>query len=561
MVGNAHAREAGPVDRLAARLRRPLDRRFLRNFGRLDDLELMSREAGAATPSPGGPRVLVLALRAFPNHAAYELTIAHALRLRGAEVALLTCGGGQPACEMGWQRRTWPRACDRCAWFTDELTAIAGLPAYHLRDGLPWGRDARRAPRSLNGLRGEVVDPAKASGISVPWFLHTSAVEDVPEGAAAAADYQVAVAGVERSAARILDDFRPDVVFMVNGLFAAERTIRQLALERGSRVPTYEMPPRQNTLFLSQDEPAARYAIDRLWERVRDRPLTAEQLERVRRLLADRVSGTGAYQRFFDRAETDVDALRRALSIDPGQRVTSLFTNLTWDSATLERNLSFDSMVDWMAAAIRAAGALEDVVLVLRIHPADARWGSREDAWGKAVELARGVPENVRVIHPTEPLSSYALLDMSDRALVYSSTTGLEAANRGIPVAVAAKVHYRGRGFTWDLERPADLESFMAAGQLEMDERRLDLARRYAFTYFFRASIPFPAIDLVEGKPVRVPRNAAAIAPGADPYLDLICDRLLDGGDFYVPDELALLEEARPADEDERPTLRGCVDR
>jgi hypothetical protein len=68
-------------------------------------------------------------------------------------------------------------------------------------------------------------------------------------------------------------------------------------------------------------------------------------------------------------------------------------------------------------------------------------------------------------------------------------------------------------------------------------------------------------IDLVEGRPERVPDSAAAIAPGADPYLDLICDRLLDGGDFYVPDELALREEARPAAEDELPTLRASVDR
>jgi hypothetical protein len=561
MLGNAHARDAGPVDRVAARLRRPLDRRFLRRFGRLDELERMSREAVAATTPRTGPRVLVLALRAFPNHTAYELTIAHALRLRGAEVALLTCGGGQPACEMGWQRRTWPRACDRCAWFTDELTEIAGLPAYHLRDGLPWGADARRAPHGLNGLRPGVVDPVKASGISVPWFLHTSAVDEVPEGPAAAADYQVAVAGVERSATRVLDDFRPDVVFMVNGLFAAERTIRQLALERGIRAPTYEMPPRQNTLFLCQDEPAARYVIDSLWERVRDRPLTDEQLERVERLLADRATGAGAYQRFFDQAETDVDALRRTLAIEPGKRVISLFTNLTWDSATLERNHAFDSMVDWMAAAIRTAGGLDDAVLVVRVHPADARWGSREDAWGSAVRLAGGGPDNVRVIRPRDPLSSYALLDMSDQVLVYASTTGLEAANRGIPVAVAAKVHYRERGFTWDLDRPADLEGFMAAAGLEMDQRRTELARRYAFTYFFRASIPFPVIDLVEGRPERVPDSAAAIAPGADPYLDLICDRLLDGGDFYVPDELALREEARPAAEDELPTLRASVDR
>ena len=285
---------------------------------------------------------------------------------------------------------------------------------------------------------------------------------------------------------------------------------------------------------------------------MRDQPLTAEQRAGVERLLADRVSGAGAARALLRRQETDLDALRRALAIGPGQRVIALFTNLSWDSATLERDVGFDSMVDWMATAIRTVDAIDDAVLVVRIHPADAKWGSREDVWARAVEAAGAVPENVRVIGPSDPLSSYALLDLSDRVLAYASTTGLEAANRGIPVSVAAKVHYRGRGFTWDLERPADLERFMAADDLEMDEPRLDLARRYAFTFFFRASIPFPALDVIGGQPVRVPESAEAIAPGADPYLDLICERLLDGGDFHVGDELALLQEARPADEDGR---------
>ena len=35
--------------------------------------------------------------------------------------------------------------------------------------------------------------------------------------------------------------------------------------------------------------------------------------------------------------------------------------------------------------------------------------------------------------------------------LCYTTTVGLEAAVRGIPVAVAGETHYRGRGFTSDI--------------------------------------------------------------------------------------------------------------
>ena len=158
----------------------------------------------------------------------------------------------------------------------------------------------------------------------------------------------------------------------------------------------------------------------------------------------------------------------------------------------------------------------------------------------------------MRVIGPDEPLSSYALLDISDRVLAYASTTGLEAANRGLPVAVAADVHYRGRGFTWDLESPDDLSRFLRTADVVMTPAHLELARRYAFTFFFRAAIPFPPVSLVGGRPVAVPRSAAALEPGADPYVDLICERILDGREFEVPDERVLLDDVAPADEDLR---------
>ena len=101
---------------------------------------------GRARETGSAPRVLVASLRGWSSHNAYEVVIAHALRLRGAEVGLLTCGGGMPACELGSARQAYPRPCDRCAWFTDRLAADAGLEHLALRDFLPWGADARRSP-------------------------------------------------------------------------------------------------------------------------------------------------------------------------------------------------------------------------------------------------------------------------------------------------------------------------------------------------------------------------------------------------------------------------------
>lgn len=43
----------------------------------------------------------------------------------------------------------------------------------------------------------------------------------------------------------------------------------------------------------------------------------------------------------------------------------------------------------------------------------------------------------------------------------------------------------------------------------------------------------------VGGRVRQAPASAAEIAPGVDERLDWICDRILDGGSFVLPDALA----------------------
>lgn len=512
----------------------------------MEDVAALSRDLAAHARGGTGapttrPRVLVASLRGWSSHNAYELAIAHALRLRGAEVGLLTCGGGMPACELGRARRAYPRPCDRCAWLTDRASESSGLPTLKLCETLPWGADARDAPAVAEATG--TLDPEEASRISTAWLLKATQSSHVPGAAAVARDFAVAASGVEQAAETVLAEFRPDVVFLLNGLFAAERVIREVALGRGLRTPTYEIAPRAGALVLSQDSPAPDYDVDELWSTVRDRPLSEPQRVEIERLLQDRARGLGAHESYYERPEDDPAELRRRLGLETGRRVVSLFTNVTWDSATIGHDIGFASMFDWVESAIRLSSSL-DLALVVRIHPAEGRWGTREEVQDVIVSRLGEIPANVRFVSATEALSSYALIDISDLLLTYTTTVGLEAATRGKQVAVAGDTHYRGRGFTTDLAGPEQLEHALTLETGPLSPAQVELAVRYAHMFFFRAMIPFPAIDAAGGKVKRFPRRAAELAPGADPHLDWICERILDGRHFGLPDELAV---ARPA--------------
>jgi hypothetical protein len=534
-LGGPFPRRVSALDRLAGRVRRPLDRRALQALAPLDQVRRLGDAVSTAARPVTGPRVLVLALRGWPNHCALETTIAQALRLRGADVALLTCGGGQPACEMGWGREAYPRPCDRCAWYTGEAVAASGLRGFRLVDGFGWGADGRRAPQQPLT---STVDPAWAGQVSVPWFLKATHTENVPDAPQAFRDYAVAASAVEASATAVLDEFAPELVFALNGLFSSERVVRDLALARGIPVTTYEMGPSRDTLFFSSDEPACDYDTTKLWAQVRDRPLTAAQRHAITAMLAARAAGHGAHESYFDKTVDDEAGLRAELGLSEGRRVLSLFTNISWDSAALGHDVGFASMIEWIAQTARHAAQLDDADLVVRIHPGEARWGTNEDVAAAVRERLGEVPANVRIVPAAQPLNSYALLGLTDLALVYTTTVGLEAANLGIPVAVAGATHYRGRGFTHDVASADEQLALMRTSVLTVTRAQRELALRYAFTFFFRALIPFGIVPQGGGGVLSLPVTADAIAPGADPYLDLVCERILNGGLFAVPDEL-----------------------
>jgi Capsule polysaccharide biosynthesis protein len=537
-LGSPLAREDRLVDRLVSPIRRPVDRAYYRHSAKLRELGDLGESAERVQPAATRKRVLVLSLRMWADHTAYESVIAHALRLRGADVTILTCGGGQPICEVGWGRRIAPRPCDRCAYLTDRVAHAARLPQRRLADEFEWGSRSDRAPR--RSAPSSSVDPAGLATASVAWFTKSSDPRQTPDGAAVEADFDVSVAAVAEAFARILERLDPDVVFALNGLFAAERAIRNVATERGVRVVTYEMAPRKDALVFGQASPAPEMVTDGLAEDQARRVLSEAENEALDALLLARRTGAGAHEQYFDRPlEHDREAVRQALGLGHATRVVSAFTNLAWDTALLGKDIAYDSQFDWLARASEIVAGQEDSVLVVRVHPAESRWGTAQPVEAELRKRLGKLPRSVVLIRPEDPVSSYGLLEGSDLVLCYTTTVGLEAAVRGLPVAVAAQTHYRGRGFTTDIESHEDMENVIARPPA-MSSEQVELARRYAFAFFFRLMIPFTHVRGEGGRLVRVPPSADELVPGRDPYLDFVCERILDGGEFYLPSTLAL---------------------
>ena len=107
------------------------------------------------------------------------------------------------------------------------------------------------------------------------------------------------------------------------------------------------------------------------------------------------------------------------------------------------------------------------------------------------------LPENVRLLPADSKVNTYDLVDAANLGLVFTTTVGLEMALSGKPVIVTGNTHYRGKGFTidpesWD-EYYGNLIAVLNAPQkFEQSDRKIELAWRYAYRFFFEYPQPFP---------------------------------------------------------------------
>lgn len=513
----------------------------LRQLGQAPEQRTARRLAGSdPSPGSGGKRVVIVTPRSWAAHVQWESVIGQALRVRGADVSFLTCGGELEICDRVNTYEGPPVPCKGCRKYVHDSLDAHGFRFRTIREG--WDDGADEGWPELDELSlaelYDVVDPdcglplGRLVHIPVSWFLMGSELEDDPLAPITYRRFLRSARRIARGAAEALEDLRPETVLLLNGLFLFETILWELCKRRGVDVVTYERGFIKETLVFRRDEPACLGDVSHLWDRWRDVPLTPEEEERLDAYLEDRRMGRRTIDRYW--SQVTFDAAERP---DTGRLVT-LFTNLTWDSAVIGQGLAFDSIRAWLAAAIEAFAERPEHRLVIRIHPAEVKLPgkqTREPLGAFLEERFPELPPNVTVIAADDSRSSYPLMEGCDVGLVFTSTTGMELALHGKPVVVAGRTHYRDKGFTTDVSDPG---GFVAAIDRLLDDPASgapdrDLARRYAYLFFFRAPVDSPGV--VEHVPglVRIELDDLdELAPGRNLSVDRIVRGILEGGDF-----------------------------
>jgi hypothetical protein len=301
---------------------------------------------------------------------------------------------------------------------------------------------------------------------------------------------------------------RPDTVIIPNGTILEFGAVYQTAKFLGVPVVTYEFGEQRQRIWLAQNSEVMRQNTSDLWAARSEQPLDEAQWEQIRTLFASRQKASlwnNFSLRWQGMPSEGGEKVRASLGLDSGdlnrrRPVVLLATNVIGDSLTLGRQVFSDNMTEWLERTVKYFAARPGVQFVVRIHPGEmlSKGSSVADVARRVLSAtSSALPEHIHIIPADAKVNSYDIFEIADLGLVYTTTAGLEMAMSGVPVIAVGNTHYRGKGFTLDVDSWeayfATLESVLASpAQFRLTRSQVDRAWAYAYRFFFEYPLPFP---------------------------------------------------------------------
>lgn len=512
---------------------------------------IMNRSRRRLGEPPGGRTtrgtVIVWTMRGGPQVNVTEAIIAYALRLRGVDVRIVLCDMFLPACEQRAIQlyphgrinpKTDAQICDRCYLNATQVFEAFDLPVVTLSSVVTAQEVANIHDRTARMSKDEALvleeDDIYLGGeirASINQFYRALTWPDTPQTLHVLQRTAAGALMVRLAAERVLAQEQPQAVLTSHGVYLLWGISKQVAQRRGVPVIVWGNGVRVSTLRFSRGnwfedaiaEPPA------VWEGL---PLTPERAERLDDYLGHRWDGRRDRRVLFGTSDIPASRLWEQFGLDPARPTLGVFPNVAWDADVTLKDVAFLDMNDWLLETVRFFVRTPQYQAIIRVHPGEtvARTNEHTD------ELIRrnfpALPPNVVVIPGENKVSSYALINMLRAATVYGTQFGLELACSGIPVIVAARSFYGGKGLTLDVATRDDylalLHRFDTVKPLE--EEQIQRARRYAYHYYFRRHTPFPYL-VNEGwadlKDITL-HDLGQLLPGRDPHLDQIIAGILE---------------------------------
>ena len=482
-------------------------------------------------------------------HTLYEITIAHGLRLRGADVKFVCCRGSFLECDVAWEavRPRTENTCSNCLQHHQYVFEKHDIETEWLTDYFPHNA-VQEASTWVSRLKTSDLLDAHAKGCALGSWVRSSVHSHLKISQIDFNDRKIVstyrrylygayltMLALENAYAR----YQPDVLLTLNGRFFSHRVAMELAKLRGIRTVIHERSQITQSICLWEEEKCqGRATLDRSWSEWKDIPLTAVELRDTERIFMWRETGKNTGWKPFSVAEKPIDTLRQELGLSAEKKVVSLFTSTDDELCAIDEWTPIMDQEHWLIRTKQWFASHPDINLVVRIHPnVLGSLGNNYQALQTTLDAFSNAPDNIKIVMPDQQINSYQLLSLSSACLVHSSTVGIEASLRGVPSLYVGGGHFFGREFAYNLSHSSEYESLLERICTQnTDPRHRKFAYRFGYQLFVRRAIRFPLVRMVEvSRGELTYSNINELLPGRDDDLDRICDSLINNSTFYPP--------------------------
>lgn len=501
-----------------------------------------------------GKKILIASMVSNSALSPLESLLCVALTLRGANVEILICDGILPACMNTTgpdeeSRKSFvkngPPSCDWC--FTSHKGCYEQLGVkVHQLSNLLTEKQLLEAEELSKKLSLEEIKSYEEEGLPIGEhalagtlrFFARGDLEDEPHNEDVLRRYFCASLITARAMQKCHQLFAFEHTLVNHGIYVPAGIVVACAKNYNSKVTTFTTGYKKRTVIFSHDDTYHHTLMDEHIDAWNQMAWNKELSGTIEDYLKSRWYGTNDWIYFHDEnPRVKREEIEAEIGIDFSKPTIGLLTNVVWDAQLHYPANAFENMIEWIEKTVDYFGNRKDLQLLIRVHPAEIRGfvKSRQKVVDELNRRFQELPENIYVIPPESPLSTYVAMENCNSVIIYGTKTGLELTSMGIPTIVAGEAWIRNKGLTQDANNQEDY--FNILDQLPLQEARLSeeqktKAKMYAYHYFFRRMIPLNVINPEADKefPMEIlPVGIDGFLPGADKGIDTICDGILKG--------------------------------
>jgi len=345
---------------------------------------------------------------------------------------------------------------------------------------------------------------------------------------------------------KMLETYKPDVIISSHaGYYTDYGPIGPLAKRFNIRLISYQDAYRKKCIYMTEIEYGKRICAihlhDSQWKKYSKQSLTDQQDKMLNNYYKGRYELGHAWD-MKDLAKSSISGvdLLKHLKIKHDKPIWCFFSHMNWDAVTDQFEMIFKDFNELTIKTVQTMITIKNVTWLIKIHPIEKVYPQKYGITQLIQKHFSRLPDHIKIIPADAQFNSFDLYQLIDGGISAHGTVGLELTSLGKPFILAGSSPYSNKGFTFLANTVSEYEVLLKKCSTikKLTYEQFQKARVCAYLLFNRKQIPLSVLN-DDNAFWKIPSNVDKLdflIPRNDPIIDMICDRIVNGGDFILDD-------------------------